>query len=153
MGPMVRSADAARVHDWISEAEKQGASIACGGQREGAFMEPTLLLSAGREMKVVKDELFGPAVAVCSARDADDAIAMANDSNFGLSAGVFTQDVDAAVRFAKEVDCGNVHINGGPLWRTDLMPYGGIKDSGLGKEGPKYAIDEMTEMKSVVIHS
>ena len=153
MGPMVRSADAARVHDWIVEAERQGASIACGGQRDGAFMQPTLLLSAGKKMKVVKDELFGPAVAVCSARDADEAIVMANDSNFGLSAGVFTQDVDAAVRFAKEVDCGNVHINGGPLWRTDLMPYGGIKDSGLGKEGPKYAIDEMTEMKSVVIHS
>ncbi len=90
---------------------------------------------------------------ILTAHHADDAIEMANDSNFGLSAGVFTQDVDAAVRFAKEIDCGNVHINGGPLWRTDLMPYGGIKDSGLGKEGPKYAIDEMTEMKSVVIHS
>ena len=104
-------------------------------------------------MKVVRDEIFGLAVAMMRAKNVDDAIRMANDSTYGLSAGVFTQDIDAAMRFAKEVHSGNVHINWGPQWRTDLMPYGGLKDSGIGREGPKYAIDEMTEMKTVVIHS
>ncbi len=153
MGPMVRDSDAQRVASWVDEAVKDGATLACGGNRDGAFMQPTLLLDAKPEMKVVRDELFGPGVAVVRARDVDDAIRMANDTNFGLSAGVFTQDIDAAIRFAKEVDSGNIHINWGPLWRTDLMPYGGLKDSGIGKEGPKYAIEEMTEMKSIVIHS
>lgn len=153
MGPMVRDADAQRVQSWIQEAVNQGAKIACGGERDGAFMQPTLVLNAKRDMKIVRDELFGPGVAVTRARDVDEAIRMANDTAFGLSAGVFTRDLDAAIRFAKEVRSGNIHINWGPLWRTDLMPYGGLKDSGLGKEGPKYAIEEMTEMKTVVIHS
>jgi acyl-CoA reductase-like NAD-dependent aldehyde dehydrogenase len=86
-------------------------------------------------------------------KDIDEAITLANDTNFGLSAGVFTQDIDAAMRFSREVDSGNIHINWGPLWRTDGMPYGGMKQSGIGREGPKYAIEEMTEMKAVVIHS
>ena len=83
----------------------------------------------------------------------NEAIEMANDSEFGLSAGIFTRDIDSAMRFAREVKSGNIHINWGPLWRTDAMPYGGMKGSGFGKEGPKYAIEEMTEMKTVVIHS
>ncbi|MEM1228812.1 MAG: aldehyde dehydrogenase family protein [Planctomycetota bacterium] len=153
LGPMVRAADAERVASWIQEAASQGANIACGGERDGAFMQPTIVLDAKPEMKVVKEELFGPGVAVSRAATVEDAIRMANDTSFGLSAGVFTQDIDAAVRFAREVHSGNIHINCGPLWRTDLMPYGGLKDSGIGKEGPKYAIEEMTEMKSVVIHS
>jgi len=153
MGPMVREADAQRVKSWLSEAISEGAKIACGGERDGAFMQPTLVLDAKPTMKIVRDELFGPAVAVARARNVDEAIQMANDSTFGLSAGVFTQNIDTAIRFAKEVRSGNIHINWGPIWRTDLMPYGGLKDSGLGKEGPKYAIEEMTEMKTVVIHS
>lgn len=153
MGPMVRESEAKRVHDWIQEAEQQGATVACGGEREGAFMMPTLVTEAKPEMRLVRDELFGPGVAVCRAKDVDDAITMANQSRFGLSAGVFTQDIDVAMRFAREVHSGNIHINWGPLWRTDLMPYGGLKDSGFGKEGPKYAVEEMTEMKTVVIHS
>lgn len=152
MGPMVRSSDAERVHSWIHEAVDQGATLVCGGERDGAMVQPTLLDNTAPDMKVVRDEIFGPAVAVMKAGDIDEAIRMANDSNYGLSAGVFTQDIDAAMKFAKQVHSGNVHINWGPQWRTDLMPYGGLKDSGLGKEGPKYAIDEMTEMKTVVIH-
>ena len=77
---------------------------------------------------------------------------MANDTNYGLSAAIFTQDIDLAMRFAKDVHSGNLMINSGPQWRTDLMPYGGVKDSGMGKEGPKYAIEEMTELKMVVYH-
>ncbi|MFK7738382.1 MAG: aldehyde dehydrogenase family protein [Pirellulaceae bacterium] len=153
LGPMVRSSDAERVESWIQEAVRAGGQLACGGERDGAFMQPSLVLNATPEMKMVKEELFGPGVAVCSAKDIDDAIRLANDTRFGLSAGVFTQDIDAAVRFAREVHSGNIHINWGPLWRTDSMPYGGLKDSGLGKEGPKYAIEEMTEMKTIVIHS
>ena len=85
--------------------------------------------------------------------DIDEAIAMANDTDYGLSAGIFTQNMDIAMRFIKEVHSGNVHINSGPGWRADIMPYGGVKYSGLGKEGPRYAIEEMTELKMVVIHS
>ncbi|MEM9366695.1 MAG: aldehyde dehydrogenase family protein [Planctomycetota bacterium] len=153
IGPMVRDTDAQRVQEWIHDAVQEGATLACGGDRDGAFMQPTLLLEAKPEMKVVREELFGPGVAVIRAGNVDDAIQLTNDTDFGLSAGVFTQDVDVALRFAKEVNSGNIHINWGPLWRTDLMPYGGLKNSGLGKEGPKYAIEEMTEMKTVVIHS
>ena len=93
------------------------------------------------------------AVGVSWAASLDEAIQLANQSRFGLSAGLFTQDIDAALRFAREVDAGNLHINWGPAWRADLMPYGGLKESGFGKEGPKYAIHEMTELKTVVIHS
>ena len=84
--------------------------------------------------------------------DIDQAISMANDTRYGLSAAIFTQDIDRALRFAREVDSGNIHINWGPQWRADFMPYGGLKDSGMGKEGPKYAVEEMTELKMVVIN-
>jgi glyceraldehyde-3-phosphate dehydrogenase (NADP+) len=104
-------------------------------------------------MKIAQDELFGPAVGVSRAASVDAAIALANDSRYGLSAGIFTQDIDAAIKFARQVDAGNLHINWGPAWRADLMPYGGLRDSGFGKEGPKYAIQEMTELKTVVIHT
>jgi acyl-CoA reductase-like NAD-dependent aldehyde dehydrogenase len=116
-------------------------------------MQPTLLDGATPNMRVCREELFGPAVSVMSVSSIDEAIRLANDTEFGLSAGLFTKDIDAAMRFAREVDSGNIHINWGPLWRTDAMPYGGMKGSGMGKEGPKYAIEEMTEMKSVIIHS
>ncbi len=153
MGPMVRAAEAERVLGWVQEAVQAGARVVCGGTREGSLVQPTLVAGATPDMKICREELFGPAVAVLRARDAAEAIRLANDSRYGLSAAVFTQDVDLALRFAREIHSGNVHINGGPLWRTDLMPYGGLKDSGLGKEGPKYAVEEMTEMKAVVIHS
>ena len=103
-------------------------------------------------MKVVQEELFGPAVSVIEAADIDEAIRMANDSRFGLSAGVFTENINLAMRFANEIESGNIHINWGSQWRADGMPYGGLKESGLGKEGPRYAIEEMTESKMIVIH-
>lgn len=152
MGPMVRTAEAERVRSWVDEAVSGGASLMCGGEQQGAFMQPTVLVNTTQNMRVVKDEVFGPAVAVIPVKNIDEAIEMANDTNYGLSAGVFTKNIDTAIRFAREVQSGNVHINWGPLWRTDGMPYGGLKDSGMGKEGPKYAIEEMTESKSVVFH-
>ena len=103
-------------------------------------------------MKISCDELFGPAVAFTSFENVDEAIALANDSRYGLAAGVFTENLDTAMRFARELESGNIHINWGPQWRQDLMPYGGLKESGFGKEGPRYAVEEMTELKMVVLH-
>jgi acyl-CoA reductase-like NAD-dependent aldehyde dehydrogenase len=153
MGPMIREQDAERVQSWIQEAVGQGARLVCGGGRSGTMVEPTLLSNVRADMRISRDELFGPAVCVTPARTIEDAITLANDSRFGLSAGVFTQDIDRALRFAQQVQSGSIHINWGPQWRADFMPYGGLKDSGMGKEGPRYAIAEMTEMKTVVIHS
>ena len=152
MGPMIRETDAIRVSDWIQEAVSDGARLVTGGGRQGTLLEPTVLADVDPDMRISRDEVFGPAVGVTPFNDIDQAIAMANDTRYGLSAGVFTQDIDRAIRFAKEVDSGNLHINWGPQWRADLMPYGGLKDSGMGKEGPRYAVEEMTEMKMVVIH-
>jgi glyceraldehyde-3-phosphate dehydrogenase (NADP+) len=153
MGPMVRERDAKRVSQWIDEAVSDGARLVCGGGREGAVVTPTLLADVQPDMRISRDELFGPAVGVTRASNIDEAIALANDTRYGLSAGIFTQDIDAAIKFARQVDCGNLQINWGPMWRADLMPYGGLKESGMGKEGPKYAIEEMTEMKTVILHS
>jgi acyl-CoA reductase-like NAD-dependent aldehyde dehydrogenase len=153
VGPMVRESDAARVESWLKEATSAGARMLAGGGRSGAVMQPSLLDGVTSDMRISRQELFGPAVGVLKVKDVDEAIRLANDTEFGLSASVFTQDIDAAMRFAREVHSGNIHINWGPMWRTDMMPYGGLKSSGLGREGPKYAVEEMTEMKSVVIHS
>ena len=152
MGPMVREADAERVESWISEAVNHGAVIRAGGGRSSAMHQPTLVDGANSKMKIVDQELFGPAVAVIQVNQVDDAIRIANESRFGLSAGVFTQDIGAAIKFARQIESGNIHINWGPQWRADGMPYGGLKESGIGKEGPKYAIEEMTETKMVIIH-
>ena len=152
MGPMVREADARRVEAWVREAVEGGAKLVVGGERRGAIFAPTVLADVTPEMRVSRSELFGPAVAVTPAATVDEAIALANDTNYGLSAGVFTRNLDSAIRFAREVEAGNIHINWGPQWRVDLMPYGGLKESGFGKEGPKYAVEEMTELKMVVMH-
>ena len=152
MGPMIRESDAERVSDWIQEAVSGGARLITGGEREGAVVEPAILADVDPEMRISRDELFGPAVAVTRFDDIDQAISLANDTRYGLSAAIFTQDLDRALRFAAEVESGNVHINWGPQWRADLMPYGGLKDSGMGKEGPRYAVEQMTELKMVVVH-
>ena len=152
VGPLVREGDAERVADWVSEAADNGARLLCGGERSGSVVQPALLADVRPDMRMSCDELFGPAVGVTRAANIDEAIALANDTNYGLSAGIFTENLDAALRFAREVESGNLHINWGPMWRADLMPYGGLKDSGMGKEGPKYAIEEMTELKMVIIH-
>lgn len=152
VGPMVREADARRVESWVQEAVASGAKLECGGRREGTIYSPTILSQVSPSMRISCEELFGPAVAVTSVGSLDEAVALANDTPYGLAAGIFTQDIDRALRFAREVDSGNLHINWSSQWRADLMPYGGLKGSGLGKEGPKYAIREMTEEKMVVIH-
>lgn len=152
VGPMVRERDAVRVEGWIREAQQGGARVLTGGDRSGAMLRPAILADVRPGMKVSEEELFGPAVTVSPASDIDDAIRMANSTRYGLAAAIFTQDISKALRFALEVDAGNLNINGGTSFRADMMPYGGLKDSGMGKEGPRYAIEEMTELKMVIIH-
>jgi acyl-CoA reductase-like NAD-dependent aldehyde dehydrogenase len=152
MGPMIRASDAQRVHQWIGEAVRGGAKLVTGGGHDGTHHEATLVADVDPAMKISREELFGPAVAITACSDMDEAIRLANDTNYGLSAAIFTRDLNRALRFAREVDSGNLHINWGPQWRADLMPYGGLKESGIGKEGPRYAIEEMTEVKAVVVH-
>ncbi|HSF04224.1 MAG TPA: aldehyde dehydrogenase family protein [Methylomirabilota bacterium] len=152
VGPLVREKEAVRVDEWVKEAVAGGARLVTGGHRKGALYEPTIVADVKPNMKISADELFGPAVAVTPFTDIDEAIALANDTNYGLAAGIFTENLEWAWKFAREVQSGNLHINWGPQWRADLMPYGGLKESGFGKEGPAYAIKEMTELKMVVFH-
>lgn len=152
MGPMIRESDADRVGEWIDEAVAGGAKLVTGGKRSGTMFQPTLLADVTPRMRVGREEIFGPAVAMLKAASIDEAIRLANDTPYGLAAGIFTENLNHAMQFARHVDSGNLHINWGPQWRADLMPYGGLKESGFGKEGPKYAVLEMTELKTVVFH-
>ena len=152
VGPMVKESEARRVEDWINEAVTGGARLVAGGGRRGTIYVPAVVADVKPEMRISRDELFGPAVAVTPFDSMDEAIALANDTVYGLSAGIFTENLEWAMRFAREVESGNLHVNWGPQWRADLMPYGGLKDSGFGKEGPRYAVEEMTELKMVVFH-
>ena len=152
MGPMIRERDAERVESWIQDAVSGGARLVTGGTREGTLHAPTIVADVDSSMRVSCDEIFGPAIAVSQFDDIDRAIAVANDTNYGLSAAIFTENINWALQYAQQVHSGNIHINWGTQWRADLMPYGGFKDSGMGKEGPKYAVEEMTETKMVVIH-
>ena len=133
------------------EALEQGATLATGGIDERGDLRPTVLTNVTRDMKVCAGEVFGPVLAVIKARDICDAIAISNDSDFGLQAGVFTRDLNKALYAARHLEVGGVMINEVPTFRVDHMPYGGIKSSGMGREGVKFAIAEMTELKMVMI--
>jgi glyceraldehyde-3-phosphate dehydrogenase (NADP+) len=152
MGPMIREDDAIRVENWIKESVSSGARLVTGGGRKGNLVAPTVVADVETSARISCEELFGPAVAVTRFDDIDQAIALANDSKYGLSAGIFTHNLDWAMKFVREVHSGNIMVNWGPQWRADLMPYGGLKQSGFGKEGPRYALEEMTELKMVVFH-
>jgi len=152
VGPMVKESEAARVDEWVNEAVGGGAKLVAGGGRRGAIYLPAVVADVHPDMRISRDELFGPAVAVTPFDTIEEAIALANDSVYGLAAGIFTDNVEWAMKFAREAEAGNLHVNWGSQWRVDLMPYGGLKDSGFGKEGPKYAVNEMTELKMVVFH-
>jgi glyceraldehyde-3-phosphate dehydrogenase (NADP+) len=152
LSALISETEAARVEATIRNAVDEGARVLTGGERSGAVVSPTVVADVDPATALSRDELFGPAVAVTPVSGADEAIALANDSSYGLGAGLFTADLQGALRFARDVDCGSIQINWTPLWRADLMPYGGLKGSGIGKEGPRYAIEEMTELKTVVFH-
>jgi acyl-CoA reductase-like NAD-dependent aldehyde dehydrogenase len=152
VGPMIHEQEAKRVEQWIADAVKEGGRIITGGSRRGAMHLPTIVADVTPKMRVSSEELFGPAVGFTKFEDVDEALSLANSSRYGLAAGVFTESVDTAMKFSRELETGNININWGPAWRADLMPYGGLKDSGFGKEGPRYAVEEMTELKMVVFH-
>lgn len=152
VGTMITETEARRVEDSIRNAAADGAHLEFGGERNGAIVEPALLTGVDPRSSIAQDELFGPAVAVSTAEDVTSAIALANDTKYGLAAGVFTNDFNGGIQAMRAIDAGSIHINWTPLWRADLMPYGGLKASGIGKEGPRAAVEEMTDSKTIVLH-
>jgi glyceraldehyde-3-phosphate dehydrogenase (NADP+) len=149
MGPMITEGEAARVEEWIREAIEKGATLLTGGTREGTIVQPTVLSNVPDGVTIACEEVFGPAVCLFKVKNLDEAIAKANDVRFGLHAGVFTQDINTAFKLIKEIDVGGIMINDSSDYRIDLMPFGGVKYSGLGREGLKFALMEMTEPKVV----
>lgn len=152
MGTLITRGEAERVQAAVRHAADAGAKVLRGGDRDGATVQPTIVTDVDPDSPFSQEELFGPAVAVTPASTVEEAVALANNTRYGLGAGIFTRDVSNAIRFAREAEAGNVHVNWSPLWRADLMPYGGFKGSGIGKEGPRAAVAEMTEVKTVVLH-
>jgi glyceraldehyde-3-phosphate dehydrogenase (NADP+) len=149
IGPMIGEGDAERLEQWIEEATQLGAELVTGGLRKGSLFSPTVLAHVSPGAKVWKEEAFGPVVCVNPYATFEEAIEAVNGSRYGLQAGVFTNSVDEAFKAAAEIDVGGVIINDFPTYRVDQMPYGGVKDSGMGREGLRYAIQEMTEDKLV----
>ncbi|MGO3151006.1 MAG: aldehyde dehydrogenase family protein [Galactobacter sp.] len=152
IGPLISEPEAKRVEEMVQRAIAAGATLVTGGQREGAVMQPTLLTDVAPDAEIAQEEIFGPVMALVRVKDVDEAIEVANSSRYGLGAGVFTNDLDTVVRCAREIDAGTVDMNWTSLFRADLMPYGGLGASGIGKEGVRSAVEEMTEVKTVVLH-
>ena len=152
IGPMISERDAERAEAWVREAQKAGASLLYGGEREGTMFPPMVMTETAPDMRVNCEEVFAPVVTL-SAYDAwDEAVAMVNDSPYGLQAGVFTNDVKRIMEAWERIDVGGLQVNGVSTFRVDHMPYGGIKASGYGREGIKYAIEDMTDLKLMVVN-
>jgi acyl-CoA reductase-like NAD-dependent aldehyde dehydrogenase len=149
---LISEDDRDRVRAWIEEAVSQGARVRCGGQVKDDVLLPTVLTDVTPDMRVCRDEVFGPVVAVQTYTDFEDALRLSNDTHYGLQAAVFTRDLGRAFTAARTLDFGGVLVNEVPTWRADQMPYGGVRDSGNTREGPAYAVREMTETRLVVIH-
>jgi glyceraldehyde-3-phosphate dehydrogenase (NADP+) len=149
---MISESEAKRVAASIKESTNQGAKLLLGGEREGSYVQPTILTDVDPDSSIAQQELFGPAVVISNAKDDREAIALANSTVYGLGAGVFTKNTDKAIESMREIDAGIIHINWTPLWRADLMPYGGLKSSGIGKEGIRTTVSEMTESKTIIMH-
>lgn len=152
IGPMISEVEAARAEAWINAALQGGATLLCGGKRNGALFEPTILTNVKPDMQVVCEEVFAPVVSLIPYDDFDEAIAMTNASKYGLQAGVFTSSIEIAAKASQMLEVGGVIINDTSVYRADQAPYGGIKESGIGREGPKYVIQEMTESKLIVFN-
>ena len=151
LGPMVDSNAAGRTQRWVDEAVALGGTVRTGGKADGTFFPPTVLTDVPMAAQVCSNEAFAPLVVAFPFRELDDAIAQVNDSMFGLQTGVFTNDLAGAWRAFAELEVGGVIINDVPTYRIDHMPYGGVKDSGLGREGLRYAMDDMTEIRIMVL--
>ena len=152
LGPMIRESDAIRASDWVQEAVRAGARLLCGGQRRGSILEPTILTGTRPDMKVNCQEVFAPVVTVEPYDDFNQALKQINNSPYGLQAGLFTRDAKLIFNAYEELEVGALVAGDVPAFRIDHMPYGGIKDSGLGREGLRYAIEDMTEPKLLVMN-
>lgn len=152
VGPLIRESDAIRAHDWVQEAAAAGAKVLCGGKRSGSLLEPTVLTNTKPDMRVNWDEIFAPVVTVEAYDDFSAALRQVNDSRYGLQAGLFTRDAKLIFEAYEELEVGGVIAGDIPSWRADNMPYGGVKNSGTGKEGLRFSIEDMTERKLLVMN-
>jgi len=153
IGPMISEGEAKRLQSWVSEATAAGGKLLCGGDRTGAMLQATLLEDVPRGQTICTEEAFGPVAVLSSFTSFDDALAEVNDSTFGLQAGIFTRDLYKMQQAWDTLDVGGVVIGDVPSWRVDNMPYGGVKDSGLGREGIRFAMEDMTEIRNLVIRT
>jgi acyl-CoA reductase-like NAD-dependent aldehyde dehydrogenase len=151
VGPLIDHGALEKVSSLVDEAVQKGAEILIGGKREDPFYLPTVLRKTERDMKVRQEEIFGPVVTLESYGDFDEAIELSNETNYGLQAGVFTQDINRIFQAHRDMEVGGVVVNDVSAFRADQMPYGGTKDSGVGREGLKWAMDEMTEEKILIL--
>lgn len=153
IGPMISEGEAKRLEGWIQEAASAGGKILCGGKRDGAMLEATLLENIPGGLDVCTKEAFGPVAVLSPFNDFEEAIRDVNDSSFGLQAGIFTRDIHKVYRAWDQLEVGGVVIGDVPSWRVDNMPYGGVKDSGLGREGVRFAMEDMTEVRLLVVRT
>ncbi len=151
IGPLITQADAERIEEWVSETKDRHARVLCGGARRGAFFEPTWLTGVPADVRISCQEVFGPVALIDSYASFEDALARVNSSEFGLQAGVFTRDLAKARRAFETLEVGGVVINDSPTMRSDALPYGGVKQSGLGREGVRSAIEELTEVRVMLV--
>ncbi|MGJ8679401.1 aldehyde dehydrogenase family protein [Paraglaciecola sp.] len=153
IGPMISESEASRLDTWVQEAVAAGATLLCGGQRDGNMLQATLLENVPNDAAINTEEAFGPVSVLSSFSDFDQALEEVNNSQFGLQAGVFTRDIYKANKAWNELDVGGVVIGDVPSWRVDNMPYGGVKESGLGREGITFAMEDMTEIRLMVLRT
>jgi len=152
VGTLIDERAAQRVESWINDAAAGGAKILTGGKRHGAQIEPTVIAGATPAMKVVCDEVFGPVITLLPYDDVDEVFRTVSASRFGLQTGIFTKSMELAIRAVRNIRTGGVILNGSSTWRTDQLAYGGVKDSGIGREGPRYSIRDMTEERMVLFN-
>jgi len=152
VGPLIAPAEAERAQRWIQQAASGGGTVLAGGDRDGPVLAPALLRDPPRDSRLMTEEIFAPAVALAGVSSLDEAIGLVNSSEYGLQAGVFTQDLDAAFHAARHLRVGGVMINDTSSYHADAMPYGGVKDSGYGLEGPRYATADMTDPRIIVLN-
>ena len=153
VGPMIDPKEVDRIEGWVKEARTSGAKVLTGGKREGAVYHPTVLADVTPEMKVISEEVFAPVASIISCDDFEESLRQANDTKFGLQVGVFTKDIDRVFKAVKRLNFGGVIINDTPAFRADHMPYGGNRQSGLGREGVRFAMEEMTNIQMVAIRT
>ena len=152
IGPLINDAQVQTVHAHVQDAADKGAAILSGGKYEGRFYEPTVLSGVTRDMRIFKEETFGPVAPIISVKDEVEALEVANDTEYGLSSGVITNDLQKALFLAENLEAGMVHINDSSLYDDPYCPFGGCKSSGIGREGGRRSMEEMSELKWVTIH-